>query len=59
MWMLFAIIITAEGYGTMPQGPFATMDECFKARQYFMDTAPKPKINYEAICIQTDQVETL
>jgi len=57
--MLFAIIITAEGYGTMPQGPFATMDECFEARQYFMDTAPKPKINYEAVCVQTDQVETL
>ena len=58
MWMLFAIIITAEGYGTMPQGPFATMDECFEAREYFLNTAPKPKINYEAICIQTDQVSS-
>ena len=55
MWMLFAIIITADGYGTMPQGPFATMDKCFEAREYFMDTAPKPKINYEAVCIQTDK----
>ena len=58
MWMLFAIIITAEGYGTMPQGPFATMDECFEAREYFISTAPKPKINYEAICIQTDQMSS-
>lgn len=58
MWMLFAIIITAEGYGTMPQGPFATMAECFEAREYFINTAPKPKINYEAICIQTDQVSS-
>lgn len=58
MWMLFAIIITAEGYGTMPQGPFMTMDECFEAREYFINTAPKPKINYEAICIQTDQVSS-
>lgn len=30
------------------------MDECFEAREYFMATAPQPKINYEAICIQTD-----
>ena len=58
MWMLFAIIITAEGYGTMPQGPFATMAECFEAREYFINTAPQPKINYEAVCIQTDQVSS-
>jgi len=56
--MLFAIIITVNGYGVMPQGPFATMDECFEARQYFIDTAPQPKINYEAVCIQTDQVRS-
>ena len=56
MWMLFAIIITANGYGTMPQGPFATMAECFEAREHFINTAPKPKINYEAVCIQTDVV---
>jgi len=55
MWMLFAIIITADGYGTMPQGPYTTMDKCFEAREVFIETAPKPKINYEAVCIQTDQ----
>jgi hypothetical protein len=55
MWMLFAIIITADGYGTMPQGPFATMAKCFEAREHFINTAPKPKINYEAVCIQTDK----
>jgi hypothetical protein len=54
MWVLFAILIQADGYTVYPQGPFATMDQCFEARQYFMDTAPKPKINYEAVCIQTD-----
>ena len=53
--MLFAIIITADGYGVMPQGPFTTITECFEAREYFIETAPKPKINYEAVCIQTDQ----
>jgi len=33
--------------------------ECFEAREYFISTAPKPKINYEAICIQTDKMESL
>jgi hypothetical protein len=55
--MLFAIIITADGYGVMPQGPFATLAQCFEAREYFMDTAPKPKINYEAVCVRSDKIK--
>ena len=35
MWLLFAILIQADGYAVYPQGPFATMDECFEAREYF------------------------
>jgi hypothetical protein len=58
MWLLFAILIQTDGYAVYPQGPFATMAECFEAREYFIATAPKPKINYEAVCIQTDQVSS-
>ena len=58
MWLLFAILIQTDGYAVYPQGPFATMAECFEAREYFMATAPKPKINYDAVCIQTDQVRS-
>ena len=54
MWLLFAILIQPDGYAVYPQGPFATMEKCFEAREYFMATAPQPKINYDAICIQTD-----
>jgi len=54
MWLLFAILIQTDGYAVFPQGPFMTMDDCFEAREYFLATAPQPKINYEAICIQTD-----
>ena len=54
MWLLFAILIQGDGYAVYPQGPFATMAQCFEAREYFMVTAPQPKINYDAICIQTD-----
>jgi hypothetical protein len=31
-----------------------SMGDCFAAREYFLATAPQPKINYEAVCIQTD-----
>jgi hypothetical protein len=54
MWILFAILIQADGYAVYPQGPFPTMGDCFEAREYFMATAPQPKINYEAVCVQTD-----
>ena len=53
-WLLFAIIIQADGYGVMPQGPYLTMEDCFEARDFFLATAPKPKINYEAVCVPTD-----
>jgi hypothetical protein len=56
MWMLFVIMLEADRYYVAPQGPFPSMETCFEARDYFMDTAPKPKINYEAVCIQTDKV---
>lgn len=54
-WVLFAIIIQADGYGVMPQGPYLTMEDCFEARDFFLATAPKPKINYEAVCVPTDK----
>ena len=54
MWLLFAILINSNGYAVYPQGPFMSMSDCFEAREYFLATAPKPKINYEAVCIQTD-----
>jgi len=57
MWMLFVIILQQDSYMVAPQGPFPTMEVCFEARERIMDTAPKPKINYEVVCIQTDKVE--
>ena len=54
MWLLFAILIQTDGYAVFPQGPFMTMNDCFEAREVFINTAPQPKINYEAVCIQTD-----
>ena len=58
MWMLFLIILEVDRYYVAPQGPFPTMEVCFEAREVALSTAPKPKINYEAVCIYTDKVGT-
>jgi len=59
MWMLFVIVLEANAYFIAPKGPFTSMEGCFKAREVVMAELPKPKINYEAVCIQTDQVESI
>jgi len=38
------------------RGPFPTMEVCFEERESILSTLPKPKINYEAVCIQTNKV---
>lgn len=54
MWVLFVILLEADRYMVAPQGVYPMMDDCFEARDFFMATAPKPKVNYDAICIMTD-----
>ena len=56
MWVLFVILLEADRYMVAPRGIFPTMDDCFEAREAVMQSAPQPKINYEAICIQTDKL---
>lgn len=54
MWILFVIFLEADRYMVAPQGVFPTMIQCFEAHTLFMMEAPKPKVNYDAICIMTD-----
>lgn len=56
-WVLFVILLDADRYYVSPNGFYSTMDKCFEAREVFMETAPQPKINYEAVCIQTNKIE--
>ena len=57
MWILFIIMLDADRYYVQPNSFYSTMAKCFEARDVFMATAPQPKINYEAVCIQTDRVQ--
>jgi hypothetical protein len=55
-WVLFVLFLEAERYYVMPQGHYMTMNECFEARDFFIATAPQPKMNYDAICVQTNEI---
>jgi len=55
LWLL-VVVIVVDGMAYMQNGGLhATMKDCFEARENVMQTAPQPKINYEAVCIKTDQ----
>lgn len=54
MWVLFVLMLQADQYFVRPHGPFLDMDTCFKARETILEQFPQPKLNYEAVCIQTD-----
>ena len=54
MWMLFVIVLETDRYFVASRGPFPTMEVCFEARESTLSNFPQPKINYEAVCIQTD-----
>jgi hypothetical protein len=57
IWVLFIIMLDSDRYYVQPNSFYSTMDKCFEARDVFMATAPQPKINYEAVCVQTDRVQ--
>jgi len=54
--MLFVIVLETDRYFVAPRGPFESMEVCFEERESILNTFPKPKINYEAVCIHTDKV---
>ena len=55
-WVLFVLLLESERYYVMPQGHYMTMEECFEARDVVMQSAPQPKMNYDAICIKTNEI---
>jgi len=41
---------------TKPLGAFVEMDRCFEVREYVLAQASKPKLNYEVVCVQTNEM---
>ena len=54
MWFLVGIAVGIGGAQAVPVSLYKTMEECFAAREVFMEELPKPKMNYEVVCIRTD-----
>ena len=54
MWFLVGIAVGIGGAQAVPVSLHKSMDECFRAREVFMEELPKPKMNYEVVCIRTD-----
>ena len=57
MWALIGVMLATQGVAVQPISLHDTMEECFEAREQIMLVMPKPKINYEAVCVRTDLFE--
>jgi len=53
MWFLFVIGISNGLAGVTANGPYYSMTKCFKVREALLETYPKPKIDYEAVCVKS------
>ena len=58
-WLLVGILISGQQIMVKPFGFFPEMEHCFEAREFVMQTAPQPKVNYEFVCIRTDNGENV
>jgi len=59
MWALVVILLSNKGVGFQPIGAYDTMEECFNSRELIMANSPKPKINYELVCVRTNLLEKI
>lgn len=57
-WALVAVLIIDQQIRTMPVTLTPTKESCEQARILFLSTAPVPQINYEAVCLFTDQAKS-
>lgn len=55
-WLLVGILIQNGMVYAKPLGIFGSENKCLEVREYVMAQAPKPDINYESVCVHTDQL---
>lgn len=58
-WLLVGILIEDGMIYTKPLGIYPSMNHCFEIREYVMRQAIQPKLNYETVCIQTNELNQL
>lgn len=56
VWLLVGILVKGAEVYTKPLGAFMEEGRCQEIREYVLAQAPKPSINYDAVCIKTDEM---
>ena len=59
IWVLIGILIQDGMLYSKTLGIYPTEEVCAQVRIYVMDQAEKPKINYETVCIKTNQIQQM
>lgn len=59
VWALVLIYFAETELHFRGIGVYASMSECFEARENFMAEGPQPKVNYESVCVATNRLEVL
>jgi len=55
IWILFVILVNGEQYMVKPESMHPSMDSCFERREEIVTEVGKPIVNYQVICVPTDQ----
>lgn len=56
-WVLMLIAVEANTFYFRALDTFPRMDDCLGARASLVEEIGRPIINYQALCIQTDQLK--
>ena len=55
-WVLFVIIMSAEGFAVHVDSQHKTMLECFERREFIVSKLGQPIVNYQDVCAVTDRI---
>ena len=50
-WLLIYIALTGDRVDVNKMAAFNSMDECFDARERFVEVIGRPIVNYQAVCV--------
>lgn len=56
LWVLLGITIQPDSANLHSIGIYSSMDDCFSAREVVMTQLPKPKMDYELVCVKTNKL---
>lgn len=57
VWVLMLIAVESDTFYFRAMGIHPRMDDCLGARAALIEEIGRPIVNYQALCIMTDQVK--